>query len=404
MASAALQRLTFRLGLDGILRLPRIYWVVWCGMLVSRVGRFVLPFLSLHLAQQGLTPVRIGWVVAAFGLGALAAAPLGGFLADRWGRRSTMLLGMLAGAVALAVFPLCHGWGLGAGALLMGLFTELPRPAISAVVADVVPRQDRYTAYALLYWAMNLAFAIAPVLGGALANRASTLLFWGDAAATALFAGVVILLLPETLQRAKTGAVRPPPTTVPGRFSGAYTNPRALMFMGLTVCVAGVFMQHVSTLSLALAQRGISPGRYGLIMCINGIIIVAVQPVATGLLNRRDTQRVLCCGAAVLGAGFAAQAMARVEWHFALCVVVWSLGELAFAPTASAYMAQLAPPGQEGRYQGAYQFAWGVAFMVGPLFGMTLLQHGGSTLLWLSCGAVVGVGVLFYGLYARRFA
>lgn len=399
MASAAIQRITDRLGLDAILRLPRTYWVVWCCILVSRLGRFVVPFLSLHLARKGVSPVHIGWVAAAFGAGALAAAPLGGWLADAWGRRGTMLLGMMGGALALCVFPFCAGWSLGLGALMMGLLTELPRPAISAVVADVVPKQDRFTAYSLLYWALNLAFAIAPVLGGLLANYESTLLFWGDASATALCAGGVLLLLPETRRRKPPNAVADEPR---GHWAGAYAHPRALLFMFLTACVAVVFMQHTSTLPLAIAARGISPAHYGYIMCVNGILIVSVQPLATGLLARHDVQRVLCLGALILGTGFAAQALAQRETHFALCVALWSLGELAFAPTASAYMAQLAPAGQEGRYQGAYQFAWGIAFMVGPLFGMPLLDRYGPAALWLSCGGLVAFGVTVYAALVRR--
>ena len=68
--------------------LPRPFWFLWTGVLVTRMGAFVLPYLALYLTQSvGLTAARAGLVMALYGAGGAVAAPLGGFLADRVGRR-----------------------------------------------------------------------------------------------------------------------------------------------------------------------------------------------------------------------------------------------------------------------------------------------------------------------------
>ena len=71
--------------------LPRPFWVLFAGMLVNRVGGFVLVFLAIYLTEvRGLSAAQAGAVMSVYGLGAIAGGPLGGALSDRIGRRSTL--------------------------------------------------------------------------------------------------------------------------------------------------------------------------------------------------------------------------------------------------------------------------------------------------------------------------
>ena len=76
--------------------LPAAYWRIWTGSLVNRSGSFVAPFLALYLTTvRGLSVAQTGVVLACYGAGSMAARPVGGVLADRVGRRAT-LVGTLA--------------------------------------------------------------------------------------------------------------------------------------------------------------------------------------------------------------------------------------------------------------------------------------------------------------------
>ena len=59
---------------------------------------------------------------------------------------------------------------------LFGPFSNAVRPAFSAIVTDLVPTPDRARAFALNYWAVNLGFAAAAILGGLLASNGCLLL------------------------------------------------------------------------------------------------------------------------------------------------------------------------------------------------------------------------------------
>src|SRR4051812_23938502 len=80
-----------------------MYWYLWTGMLINRVGGFVALVLSLYLTSaRGLQPGLAGLVVGCYGIGGIGGVLLGGVLADRWGRRPTLLLAHFGAVVFLA--------------------------------------------------------------------------------------------------------------------------------------------------------------------------------------------------------------------------------------------------------------------------------------------------------------
>lgn len=164
--------------------LPRIFWALWTGALVNRLGTFLQPFLGLYLTSaRGVSVAGAGTVVALLGAGSIASQPIGGQLADRIGRRPTLVGGMLASAACIVVLALVHElWLIGLCALAVGVTGDIYRPAAQATIADVVPKADQRRAGALLFWAINLGFGIAGVVGGLLAERGYGLLFALDTA------------------------------------------------------------------------------------------------------------------------------------------------------------------------------------------------------------------------------
>jgi MFS family permease len=101
-----------------------------------------------------------------------------------------------------------------------------------------------------------------------------------------------------------------------------------------------------------------------------------------------------------VGLGFALNAIANDRPELALTVLVWTLGEIIYAPVASAYVADIAPEHLRGRYQGAWGFTWGLAFMLGPAIGAAAFAWS-SDALWLGCG-VLGLLAAVLLLPGRR--
>jgi MFS family permease len=353
------------------------------GVLVNRLGTFVFPLLAMYLTQRrGFSDRQVGLTLALYGVGGALGSQGGGVIADRLGRRGAMLLGLCSGAIAMLALGFASTPALVVVCTFaLGLVNDSHRPAMQAMVADLVPPEDRGRAYGLIYWVLNLAFSVAVTLAGYLAKVSYLLLFVCDAIGTLAYASLVFVFLRETRpesasERPKLGAL-----LMPLR-DGAF-----LAFWILTVVTASVFMQCMVTLPLAMKHDGLSPAAFGRSLAVNGVLIVFVQPWAAPLLARVHRSAVLACGAALIGVGFGLTAFAHSPQAYALTVAVWSLGEIAVLPISSAVVADLAPPALRGTYQGAYNLAWAFSWIFGPIAGTEVLARLGAG-FWGVCLAV----------------
>jgi MFS family permease len=372
-------------------------------MLVNRIGAFVVPFLTLYLTQsKKFSPAEAGFVVSLWGAGSLMAGPVGGFLADRWGRRRTLLTSLIAGAFAMLAVGLARSTSeIMMATFALGFFGEMYRPPVVAAIGDVVRPEDRTRAFGFLYWAINLGFSIAPVVASLMVARSFLLLFFADAATTLVFAAIVFARVPETR----------PTTPVPrdlfygARWIAPYTDGVFLAFVLISFVGALVFAQHLVGLPLDMAAHGIDAKHYGLLVCVNGLLIVLVQPAATQRLDQFRKYRVLAVGALLVGLGFGLTAIASTPAQYVGTIIVWSLGEIALLPVASTVVTDIAPPSLRGSYQGAYQLAWGAAFSIAPTLGGGVIARFGAPTLWVGCfmaGVLVAIGHLAIGPANRR--
>src|SRR5947207_537378 len=99
--------------------LPRGVWFLFFGTFLNKFGTFVLPFLAIYLKRMGYTTAQASLAIGGYGVGTLAASLLGGYLADRLGRRKTIVLSMFSVAVAMLCLSQAHS--LPAIVLLSGL-------------------------------------------------------------------------------------------------------------------------------------------------------------------------------------------------------------------------------------------------------------------------------------------
>jgi len=374
--------------------LPRAFWALWVCQLVNRLGSFVQPFLVLYLTQdRHLSAGTAGAVAAAVGAGSVASQLVGGWLADRVGRRVTMLMCFFGTGAALILLGSARSMVMiWVAAFVVGLLGDLFRPAVQATVADLLQPGERVRAYGLLFWAINLGFSVSTVSAGVLASVGYGLLFWLNAG-TSVIAGLVIwAMVPETRPALDEGSSRRPLLPV------ALRDTVFLLMILLQIGYATIYFQGYSTLPLAMAGDGLPSSTYGLVIALNGVVIVLVQPFLGKRLAAFDRPKLLAGSMLVVGLGFGLGAVVHDWWGYGLSVVVWTIGEIGFAAVIGAVFADLAPVDLRGGYMGMSGMAFGIGTVVGPLAGTNALEYFGPTTTWLGC-ALLGV-VIFIGQFA----
>ncbi|MFF8657780.1 MDR family MFS transporter [Streptomyces huasconensis] len=378
---------------ESVSGLPRAFWWLWFSTLVNRLGAFVATFMALYLTlDRGYSASYAGLVAALHGLGGVMSSLGAGVMTDRLGRRPTLLIAQASTALSVAVLGFMeHPVAIAGVALLVGMASNASRPAVQAMMADIVRPEDRVRAFSLNYWAINLGFAVSSAGAGFIASYSYRAGFLIEAAMTMVCAIVVFMKLPESrpVRTAREKAAEPVvglgTVLRDGRFMGV---------VGLSFVVALIFQQGSVGLPVAMGEAGFTPADYGLAIAVNGVLIVALQIPVTRFIEHRDPRRLLVISSVVAGYGFGLTAFAGSVGVFALTVCVWTLAEIVNAPTQTGLVVALSPTHGRGRYQGMYTMSWSVAALVAPLMSGFMIDRFGAAWLWAAC-AVLGMGAAF---------
>ncbi|MFF4550414.1 MDR family MFS transporter [Streptomyces sp. NPDC001435] len=379
--------------------LPREFWWLWTSTLVNRLGAFVATYMALYLTlDRGYSASYAGLVASLHGLGGVVSSLGGGVMADRLGRRPTLLVAQSATAASVALLGfMTDPVAIAAVAFLVGMASNASRPAVQAMMADIVRPEDRVRAFSLNYWAINLGFAVSSMAAGFIAEVSYLAGFLIEAGMTAVCAVVVFAKLPES---------RPVKTAKEARdevsLGTVLRDGRYMAVVGLSFLVAVVFQQGSVGLPVAMGTAGFSPADYGMAIAVNGILIVALQIPVTRFIEHRDPRRLLVISSVLAGYGFGLTAFAGSVGVFALTVCVWTLAEIVNAPTQTSLVVRLSPVHGRGRYQGMYTLSWSVAALVAPLMSGVVIDRFGAEWLWGMCAVVGTAAAIGYGVVMRR--
>src|SRR5207249_3571059 len=232
----------------------------------------VLPFLTIYMTRLGYSTAQAGLAIAAYGIGSLCASIAGGHLADRLGRRKTIVLSMFSGALAMLCLSQARTLPMMiAFAAMVGLTGEMYRPASSALLADLVPAGQRITAFAVYRMALNAGFAFGPATAGLLAKHSFSWLFFGDAATSVLFGLVAWFALPKGLHHTRAES------SIRDTLHVVREDPRFRQALCASLVIALVFVQILSTMSLEITHSGFSAATYGLMISLNGVLVVLCE-------------------------------------------------------------------------------------------------------------------------------
>lgn len=367
-------------------RLPRSYWILFSGTLINRFGHFVIPFLALYLKREGHEAWVTGASLAAYGAGGLLANLLGGWCADRMGRKPTILFSCVSAALSMLALSQVHAAAsIVALSGVVGLASAMYFPAASALLADLIPVELRLRAFSCQRLAVNFGFALGMMTAGAMAAHSFLWLFVIDAGTTALLGLLVHFGVP---------AGRKASTANAGwgvALRAMRSNSAFLRAVFASFCIAMVFWQLSSTWGLHVTMAGGHDEKtYGWLMALNGLMIITLELPLTSFTRRFAAPRMMAVGYLLVGAGIGLSAFGGSMPLLVAVMVLLTFGEMMSLPVAHGFVASLAPDDMRGRFMGVFGVSWSAATMIGPAAGLALFEFS-PALLWLGC---FGLGAL----------
>ena len=384
---------------------PRQYWLMITGIVISTAGgSMIWPFLLIYASKKLDMPLSTVAALISINAGTgLAASFLAGTLADKIGRKAVMVFSLAVNGIAY--FFLMRAETYPHFALLMvfiGLSNPLYQVGADAMLADMIPSEQRTDAYAINRIANNAAFGIGPAIGGFLASTSYNLAFYGASAGFIIYSLLMFFLAKETLGQAlsetkslssaeQAGAEKERSTSSSSGYGRIFKDKGYMAFVALTALgLTAPSMLWILMPVYTNTNFGIPEAMYGWIPTTNAFMCVFVQYSVTQVTRKHKTLIVAAIGMLFYALGTGSVALMTGFWGFWLSMVILTFGELTLIPTASKYVADIAPADLRGRYMSIYWVGWGLSRTLAPLLGGYLNDTISPRSIWVG-GLLLGL-------------
>jgi predicted MFS family arabinose efflux permease len=364
-------------------------------MFVEAVGYGVVaPTLPFLARQAGAGERGIGLLVGLYAaVGLLVAIPFG-VLANRFGRRTLVYLGLACLTLASIgfVFAPTYLWlmvartaqGLGAAAVWVGGLT---------MAADLSPNESMGRSLAWISGAWSLGFILGPALGGIGSVRTPFILY---ALLSGLALAAALIALPET--------GRPGVRTTLAGILGVLRHP-AVLLSGVATFVMSYFYGAIEAfLPLLADSMGVGRPGIGLLFAIAGSPSILLPRLSGYLADRFGDRRVLFAG--LLYAAFLCAGLLALTRTVPLWLVFFGIGivEVFVYVPAVALLNRGIGPEERIFATGSHSYAFSAGFFLGPTIGGLLLTLGGHGLLFGSLTVLCLGGLAAVAGSSRRIA
>ena len=348
--------------------------------LVDMIGlMLVLPILPFYATDLGARPERIGWLIAAFSIAQLIAAPFWGRFSDRYGRRPALVIGLLASCVAYVVFAFAGSvWVLFVSRQIQGAGGGTTGVA-QAYVADTVKPRDRAKALGWLSASTNVGVTLGPVIGGLATHL--------DRSAPGLIAAVLCAVnawfawrwLPESrVDHARPTAGRKPVWDAAWQVMRHPTRPvpRFVWIYGIGMLA---FSSLTSIISLFLMdEHGVTEASIGYFFTYIGVLNIVMRLVLLGpVVERVGETRAMRIGAGALILGLLAYPVAQNLWQLLILMPLVPVGTALLFPATTSLMSRYSDKAEVGTTMGVAQTYAGMSRVLAPIVGTIIFQRIG---------------------------
>ena len=388
--------------------LKREIYVLFIGKLVTAMGSFVWPMLTFFLTTKlGLSDGMSTLMIATASVLSFPAALLGGKLADRFSRRSIIILFdciTVSLYLLAAVLPLTIGTAI--ILFLAGLFQTIESPAYDALNSDFSSTQQREKAYSLSYLGFNLGFIVGASLSGILFENHLRLAFCING--LSIFVSTILIFFfvhtknaisedKENLQESYSEYEFPVDEKIP--VLTVLRQRPVLIGMLLIGCFASMPSNLVGILlplQLKDAMGEAGATIYGYLNSLNGFVVIAFTPILTILLKKLTEIPKIILGLLLFVAGICFFSTGSIISILFMGMFVFTLGEVITVLGHNPYNSRRIPASHRGR-------VGGISTVVHSVFSsltqylisfILILSNSNYRLIWtvfICCGLAAAV-------------
>jgi len=391
---------------------PSAFKVLVLASFIDMLGGFLLyPFFALYITERfGVGMIQVGFLFTVFSAGNIFGGMIGGALADKYGRRAMLLIGLVISGVGSIFMGLVDDLNIFfILAAILGIMGNFGGPARQAMVVDLLPEEKQAEGFGIMRIAMNLAATAGPILGGFLATQSYMWLFLSDAVSSLITAVIVFLVIPETKpEKPEHKPEESVISTIVG-YKEVLKDGVYILFLSVSAVMVIVYMQMNSTLSVFLRDvHGFPLQSFGLLLSMNALMVVLFQFWITKKISKYAPMKVIAIGSLFYVVGFGMYGFISAVYLFFLAMIIITIGEMIVTPIQQTAVARFAPEDKRGRYMAVFSFHWAIPNLFGVLLAGLVMEYIGPNWVWyfagiLSLFAAIGFWLL-HGVTKERFS
>lgn len=398
-------KVVFRLKLKR-LDMPHAVILLIIGGFIQSVGNSLMwPLNSLFMhTVLGRTLTEAGTLLAIQSAVSLLGQFISGFLADRFGPKRIMIIGLVGAILSVGSIGIFPVWRVYAPALIFfGLAQAFIFVPLLALIHAVWPEGGR-RGFNLLYISNNAGVAVGTAIGGMIATLSFRLIFSLNAVAFLITLLLVIIGVSE-----RNAPIHLIPLKQQTERLTKDEGFKVLLALGGGIFFAwGAYIQLMTILPVVMNQLGFSLFSYSVLWTLNGVFIVTLQPIINWVIHTRakSYKQQFYLASVLLTIGYVILLGKLPYISYIIAMLILTLGEMLILPAVPAAAAQLAPQGKIGAYQGIIGGATSCGRMVGPLLGGMMYDFGGGSSVWGLAITFMGASLVMffiYGKFVQRF-
>ncbi len=385
------------------------------------------PFLTIYFAGE-FGKEKAGLFLIISQVFSVLANLMGGYFADRFGRKTMMVLASFGQGIAFILFAFSNSPWLEIPILgficfaFAGVFGAFYWPASQAMVADVVEEKHRSSVFAVFYTSINIAVVIGPILG--------TIFYVNHPFEVLVAAGVVCIFLSLLLAK-QTRETAPAYKTDTNEEAAKWFSPiikqvrdyqiifrdkAFLLYIIAGVLVALTFMQLDMILPVYITdtihqQEMLSVGSwslsldgeqvFGIILSENGFLVALFTIFITKWMTKYKERNVFILSSIVYGFSMLVFGFTQSIWLFIIAMAIFTLAELMTAGIQQTFVSKLAPEHMRGQYFAAASLRYTIGRTVAPIAIPMSLWFGYQTTFIILALFAFFSGFLYYAMFKR---
>jgi MFS family permease len=353
-------------------------------------------YVSLYFTSIGGDPITLGLMVSLSSIIQFLMLWLGGFIADRYGRRRIIVVAAFYGILFPALYALIRDWRIFIVVAVIGAFAAVSSPASHAIVADSIPAEKRTTGISTLQVASTFPTVFSPLIGGWLIKayglQDGFRLAYACTAATALISAVILLLFLRETGLQKVGQTRRPTINLIASIR-ANLSTRSLHSLtallasyGLVAFANGLVGYYYSLYAKDII--GITVFDWGIITFLQLLLTVFLKIPGGWASDRFGKKKVMIISILACTPFAVLFTFSHSFFQAALVIVLLTVAGMYYAPSYEALQADITPAEVRGRVTAFWDISSIVATALGAPLGGLLFQTIGPAVPFYAFTAV----------------